>query len=80
MAENGELLPVYEVTEDGQMQHLAVLKVAEGHADFIDRANPTARNDQSRCFTPTLGLQDYQSQHKVMRVTLPSIASVRIGL
>jgi|GEM_PF-4450934 len=42
MAENGELLPVYEVTEDGQRQRLAVLKIAEGHVDFIDRANPTA--------------------------------------
>jgi multiple sugar transport system permease protein len=39
---NGEALPVYDVTVEGQTRRLAMLKVAEGHGDFIDPANPAA--------------------------------------
>jgi multiple sugar transport system permease protein len=39
---NGETLPVYDVTIDGETRRMAMLKVAEGHGDFIDPANPDA--------------------------------------
>lgn len=37
---NGEALPVYDVTVEGQTWRLALANVAEGHGDFIDPANP----------------------------------------
>jgi multiple sugar transport system permease protein len=39
---NGEELPLYDVTIEGQTQRLALVNVAEGHGDFIDPANPSA--------------------------------------
>lgn len=42
VAVNGQDLPVYDVTIEGQTRRLALLKVAEGHGDFIDPANPSA--------------------------------------
>lgn len=39
---NGQELPVYDVTVDGQVRRLALLKVAEGLGQFVDPANPSA--------------------------------------
>lgn len=45
---NGQELPIYDVTVDGQTRRLAMLKVAEGRGDFIDPANPTAAPEKIR--------------------------------
>jgi multiple sugar transport system permease protein len=58
---NGESLPVYDVTINGQTRRLAVLKIAEGHGDFVDPANPTAEPIKLRMkfAEPVLGI-DFQ--------------------